>query len=208
MGWRGSGILPKLGFSFFNGGRLSRSLNNQRLELLHDISGFCLPGTMTALMGSSGAGKTTLLDVLAGRKTSGYTSGEIFMNGHPLDRLSFSRTSGYVEQTDIHTPTSTVEEAFLFSARLRLPSSASSGEIRKFVKDTMKTLELDGDAGKLVGGLSVEQAKRVTIGVELVANPSIIFLDEPTSGLDARAAMLIVKVRERLCSTVCTLAAL
>ena len=57
----------------------------------------------------------------------------------------------------------------------------------------MKTLELDGDAGKLVGALSVEQAKRVTIGVELVANPSIIFLDEPTSGLDARAAMLIVK---------------
>eukprot|EP00403_Amphidinium_massartii_P008428 CAMPEP_0178426162 /NCGR_PEP_ID=MMETSP0689_2-20121128/29096_1 /TAXON_ID=160604 /ORGANISM="Amphidinium massartii, Strain CS-259" /LENGTH=1373 /DNA_ID=CAMNT_0020047847 /DNA_START=36 /DNA_END=4154 /DNA_ORIENTATION=+ len=186
-----------------------RGSKPERLELLHDISGCCMPGTMTALMGSSGAGKTTLLDVVAGRKTSGYTSGELYMNGHPLDRLSFSRISGYVEQTDIHTPTSTIAESFRFSARLRLPSSVTSSQIDKFVKQTLKTLELDECAGLLVGGLSVEQAKRVTIGVEIVANPSILFLDEPTSGLDARAAMLIVKVIRRLASSgrtvICTI---
>mmetsp|Transcript_33421 Transcript_33421/g.76369 ORF Transcript_33421/g.76369 Transcript_33421/m.76369 type:complete len:1390 (-) Transcript_33421:90-4259(-) len=186
-----------------------RGAKPERLNLLHDISGFCLPGTMTALMGSSGAGKTTLLDVVAGRKTSGYTSGELFMNGHPLDRLSFSRISGYVEQTDIHTPTSTVQESLMFSARLRLPATVTNPQASKFVKEMLKTLELEADADKLVGGLSVEQAKRVTIGVELVSNPSILFLDEPTSGLDARAAMLIVKVIRRLASdgrtVICTI---
>lgn len=168
------------------------------LELLHEISGFGLPGTLTALMGSSGAGKTTLLDVLAGRKTGGHISGDIFMNGHPLDRLTFKRISGYVEQTDIHSPHSTVKESLIFSARLRLPRDVAYADLQTFVEDTLETLELAEVQDFAVEGLSPEQKKRVTIGVELVSNPSIIFLDEPTSGLDSRAAMLVVQAMQRL----------
>lgn len=174
----------------------------ETLELLHEISGFMTPGTSTALMGSSGAGKTTLLDVLAGRKTSGHITGDIFVNGYRINYQSFGRVVGYVEQTDIHSPNATVKEALSFSALLRLSEGISAEEREKFVSGIMTTLELDPLADTLIGsktagGLSVEQAKRVTIGVELVANPAILFLDEPTSGLDARAAQLVMKAIKR-----------
>jgi len=186
-----------------------RGKKSRRLNLLNSISGYCLPGTMTALMGESGAGKTTLLDVLAGRKTAGYATGDIFVNGYPMERETFGRLSAYVEQTDIHSPTATITEALQFSARLRLPAHVGARQIAEFVSQTLKVLELKDDADRLVGGLSVEKAKRVTIGVELIANPSVVFLDEPTSGLDSRAAMLMMKVIRRLANfgrtVICTI---
>ncbi|KAL3683081.1 hypothetical protein R1sor_001103 [Riccia sorocarpa] len=164
-------------------------------QLLTGVSGFARPGTLTALMGSSGAGKTTLLDVLAGRKTVGRITGEILINGYPKVPETFARISGYVEQNDIHTPFITVKESLEFSANLRLPPTANRSQ---FVKEVMDVLELEGVGNKLVGvigdsGISVEEAKRLTIGVELVANPSILFLDEPTSGLDSRAAQVVMR---------------
>ena len=69
--------------------------------LLCDISGFAAPGRMTALMGSSGAGKTTLMDCVAGRKTTGKLTGDILVNGHLKDPVTFNRLTGYVEQQDM-----------------------------------------------------------------------------------------------------------
>ncbi|OAE18414.1 hypothetical protein AXG93_3426s1070 [Marchantia polymorpha subsp. ruderalis] len=163
--------------------------------LLAGVSGYARPGTLTALMGSSGAGKTTLLDVLAGRKTMGRITGEILLNGYPKVPDTFARIAGYVEQNDIHTPFISVRESLVFSASLRLPSTANR---LQFVKEVMDVLELGEISDKLVGvigdsGLSVEEAKRLTIGVELVSNPSILFLDEPTSGLDSRAAQIVMR---------------
>jgi ABC-type Mn2+/Zn2+ transport system ATPase subunit len=86
--------------------------------LLDKISGFCLPGTMTALMGSSGAGKTTLMDVISGRKTGGKITGSILVNGKPKEDGSFRRLVGYVEQQDIHDPFTTVREGLFFAAKL------------------------------------------------------------------------------------------
>lgn len=121
---------------------------------------------------------------------------------------------GYVEQTDIHSPHSTVYEALMFSATLRLEAHVSDANKKAFVEEVMTMLDLHVLANSLIGskaegGLSVEQAKRVTIGVELVANPSILFLDEPTSGLDARAAQMVMKAIKRTAaagrSVVCTI---
>lgn len=75
--------------------------------LLTDISGVCLPGQLTALMGSTGAGKTTLLDVLAGRKTVGKLTGRVLVNGQAPDS-SFPRLAGYCEQQDLHSPLASV----------------------------------------------------------------------------------------------------
>jgi ATP-binding cassette, subfamily G (WHITE), member 2, SNQ2 len=86
--------------------------------LLSNVSGYALPGTLTALMGASGAGKTTLLDVISGRKTGGVTTGEILANGVPKDGRIFPKITGYVEQSDIHDPYCTVREGLTFSARL------------------------------------------------------------------------------------------
>ncbi|GAX75668.1 hypothetical protein CEUSTIGMA_g3111.t1 [Chlamydomonas eustigma] len=170
----------------------------KELELLKGITGFAEPGKLTALMGGSGAGKTTLMDCVAGRKTIGEIRGDIIVNGHPKEQLTWSRVMSYVEQMDIHTPAQTILEALLFSARLRLPQSTTKEEVRAFVDETMDLVDLTDIMFDLVGipgqtGLSVEQRKRLTIANEMVANPSILFMDEPTSGLDARAAAIVMR---------------
>ncbi|KAJ9565282.1 hypothetical protein OSB04_001248 [Centaurea solstitialis] len=189
-------------------------ITERKLQLLSDVSGVFLPGVLTALMGSSGAGKTTLMDVLAGRKTGGYIEGEINISGFPKEQSTFARVSGYVEQNDIHSPQVTVIESLLFSAYLRLPADVSVKERQEFVEGVMKLVELDNLRDALVGlpgstGLSTEQRKRLTIAVELVANPSIIFMDEPTSGLDARAAAIVMRTIRNTVDTgrtvVCTI---
>ncbi|EFJ46421.1 hypothetical protein VOLCADRAFT_93195 [Volvox carteri f. nagariensis] len=194
------------------------------LQLLRDVGGVFLPGVLTSLMGASGAGKTTLMDVLAGRKTGGRQEGEQLVNGAPKRMAAFARVMGYVEQFDAHNPQATVEEALLFSARLRVPpgvlSYTSSGgsrtAIRAHVAEVMEVVELGplarhavGAGGAVGGGLSTEARKRLTIACELVANPSIMFLDEPTTGLDARAAGMVMRAVRNTVATgrtvVCTI---
>ncbi|CAM9975163.1 unnamed protein product [Scytosiphon promiscuus] len=185
------------------------------LDLLSGISGFCKPGEMTALMGSSGAGKTTLLDVLAGRKTGGTTTGDIRLNGHPKEQETFTRVAGYVEQQDMHSALVTVKEALMFSATMRLEDSVVDKKRREaFVDSILSMLELDVISDRLIGsedtgGLSLEQRKRTTLGVELAANPSVVFLDEPTSGLDARSAQVVMRAIRKVAATqravICTI---
>ncbi|MFS7986606.1 putative ABC-type sulfate transporter [Helianthus anomalus] len=186
----------------------------KRLQLLRDITGAFRPGVLTALMGVSGAGKTTLLDVLAGRKTSGIVEGEIRIGGYPKVQDTFARISGYCEQTDIHSPQITVEESVIFSAWLRLHPDIDSKTKYKFVEEILETVELNAMKDSLVGipgvsGLSTEQRKRLTIAVEVVANPSIIFMDEPTTGLDARSAAIVMRAVKNIVDTgrtiVCTI---
>ncbi|KAK9812481.1 hypothetical protein WJX73_003351 [Symbiochloris irregularis] len=188
--------------------------HGKELELLRGISGAFRPETLTALMGVTGAGKTTLMDVLAGRKTSGRITGDIRINGHPKVQETFARVSGYVEQTDIHDPFTTVAEALKFSAHCRINGAPDAKTKEQFVTEVMKLVELESLASSLVGrpgqsGLSVEQRKRLTIAVELVANPAIIFMDEPTSGLDARAAAIVMRCVRAIVDTgrtvVCTI---
>ncbi|XXG63723.1 hypothetical protein AAC387_Pa05g1844 [Persea americana] len=189
-------------------------MQDDRLMLLKGVSGAFRPGVLTALMGVSGAGKTTLMDVLAGRKTGGHIEGNISILGYPKKQETFARVSGYCEQNDIHSPHVTVYESLLYSAWLRLPSEVDSATRNMFIEEVMELVELTSLRGSLVGlpgvnGLSTEQRKRLTIAVELVANPSIIFMDEPTSGLDARAAAIVMRTVRNTVDTgrtvVCTI---
>ncbi|PWA78808.1 AAA+ ATPase domain-containing protein [Artemisia annua] len=191
-----------------------RGVEGNRLQLLKDVSGAFRPGILTALAGVSGAGKTTLMDVLAGRKTAGRIQGSISISGYPKNQATFARVSGYCEQNDIHSPNVTVHESLLYSAWLRLSSDVTKRTRKMFVDELMELMELNPIRDALVGlpgvdGLSIEQRKRLTIAVELVANPSIIFLDEPTSGLDARAAAIVMRTVRNTVDTgrtvVCTI---
>ncbi|ONM03570.1 ABC transporter G family member 34 [Zea mays] len=186
----------------------------KKLQLLQDVSGAFRPGVLTALMGITGAGKTTLLDVLAGRKTGGYIEGTIKIAGYPKKQETFSRISGYCEQSDIHSPNLTVHESLKFSAWLRLPSNVKPHQRDMFIEEVMSLVELTDLKNAMVGipgatGLSAEQRKRLTIAVELVASPSIIFMDEPTTGLDARAAAIVMRTVRKTVDTgrtvVCTI---
>ncbi|XP_018685381.2 pleiotropic drug resistance protein 2-like isoform X1 [Musa acuminata AAA Group] len=192
----------------------NQGIQEDRLQLLSDVSGAFRPGVLTALVGVSGAGKTTLMDVLAGRKTGGYISGSISISGYPKKQETFDRISGYCEQNDIHSPYVTVYESLVYSAWLRLDSEIDKKTQQMFVEEVMELVELDTLRDSLVGlpgvdGLSIEQRKRLTIAVELVANPSIIFMDEPTSGLDARTAAIVMRTVRNTVDTgrtvVCTI---
>uniref|UniRef100_A0ACD6AAX2 Uncharacterized protein n=1 Tax=Avena sativa TaxID=4498 RepID=A0ACD6AAX2_AVESA len=189
-------------------------VTEKKLQLLQDVSGAFRPGVLTALMGITGAGKTTLLDVLAGRKTGGYIEGTIRIAGYTKKQETFSRIAGYCEQSDIHSPNLTVYESLQFSAWLRLPSDIESRQRDMFIDEVMGLVELTSLKNAMVGlpgatGLSAEQRKRLTIAVELVASPSIIFMDEPTTGLDARSAAIVMRTVRKTVDTgrtvVCTI---
>ncbi|RNJ55743.1 hypothetical protein D7B24_008171 [Verticillium nonalfalfae] len=152
--------------------------------------------------GSSGAGKTTLLDVLASRVTMGVVTGDMLVNGSPRDE-SFQRKTGYVQQQDLHLPTSTVREALRFSALLRQPSQYTRQEKIDYVDTVIGLLGMEDYADAIIGvpgeGLNVEQRKRLTIGVELAARPQLLlFFDEPTSGLDSQTSWSICNLMEKL----------
>ncbi|KAI5963216.1 uncharacterized protein KGF55_003008 [Candida pseudojiufengensis] len=182
-------------------------------KLLDNVSGYCIPGTLTALMGESGAGKTTLLNTLAQRIDFGTITGEMLVNGKPLD-LSFSRRTGYVQQQDIHVSEVTVRESLQFAARLRRSNDISDREKLDYVEKIIDILDMrlyaDSIVGKMGSGLNVEQRKKLSIGVELVAKPSLLlFLDEPTSGLDSSSSWAIVQLLRKLAnagqSILCTI---
>ncbi|KAH7144143.1 ABC-2 type transporter [Dactylonectria estremocensis] len=170
--------------------------------LLNNVSGWVKPGTLTALMGVSGAGKTTLLDVLAQRTTTGVITGDMFVNGKPLN-ASFQRKTGYVQQQDLHLETATVRESLRFSAMLRQPATVSKQDKYSYVEDVIDMLNMRDFADAVVGipgeGLNIEQRKLLTIGVELAARPKLlIFLDEPTSGLDSQSSWAICAFLRKL----------
>ncbi|KAG3154062.1 hypothetical protein PC128_g22456 [Phytophthora cactorum] len=179
------------------------------IDLLKGVSGFALPGTITALMGSSGAGKTTLMDAIARRKTGGQIRGDILLNGHPATELAIRRATGYCEQMDIHSDASTFREALTFSAFLRQDADVPDSHKYDSVNECLDLLDLHPIADQIIRGSSTEQMKRLTIGVELAAQPSVLFLDEPTSGLDARSAKLIMDGVRKVANTgrtiVCTI---
>ncbi|KAI8332054.1 ABC-2 type transporter-domain-containing protein [Chlamydoabsidia padenii] len=173
------------------------------IQLLNDISGIVKPGHLTALMGSSGAGKTTLLDVLARRKTIGKVDGRMYLNGETL-MTDFERITGYCEQMDVHQPAVTVREALRFSAYLRQPADVPRQEKDDYVETILQLLEMEDIADAQIGevesgfGISVEERKRLTIGMELVGKPQLLFLDEPTSGLDAQSSFNIIRFIRKL----------
>ena len=171
----------------------------ETLHLINGISFFAKPGTLTALMGGSGAGKTTLMDCILGRKTIGEIKGEILLNGKPATPGIWSNLAGYVEQFDILTAQLTVKETVEFSGRLRLNERQyTQAEVKQTVADALAMVELEDVCDRVVGSalapsLSAEQCKRVSIAVEIVSMPAVLFLDEATSNLDVRAAGVVMR---------------
>jgi ABC-type multidrug transport system ATPase subunit len=110
---------------------------------------------------------------------------------------------------DIHSDSATVREALVFSAMLRQDARIPTSEKHASVDECIELLELQPIANKIIRGSSTEEMKRVTIGVELAASPSILFMDEPTSGLDARSAKLIMNGVRKIAHTgrtvICTI---
>ena len=188
-------------FTFTN---MTYSVGDGSKVLLHDVTGSAVGGKVVLLMGESGAGKTTLLDVCAMRKTLGNgtaVGGELRLNGTVLNKKSLSHLSGYCEQSDLHVEEATVREALLFSAKLRLPKTMPLEEKVARVEDTIDMLRLDSYRNVTVKALGSGEKKLVTMGVEVVADPKVLFLDEPTSGISSSSAMTVARALRRIAET-------
>ncbi|KAL4878228.1 ABC-2 type transporter-domain-containing protein [Aspergillus karnatakaensis] len=177
---------------------LSVQVGKEKRKLLDGVSGYCRPGSLTALVGASGAGKSTLLTALTQRQSSGELTGTMYVDGKPIDS-SFNRRIGYCQQMDIHDDSSTVREAFEFSALLRQATDVPDDEKLAYARTVLSTLDLVDLQNAIIGSLDIEKKKRVTIGVELCARPEmLLFLDEPTSGLDSSASSNTIALLRRL----------
>ncbi|KAI3850888.1 hypothetical protein MKX03_035943 [Papaver bracteatum] len=170
----------------------SSSNNNNGRALLQGLNGYAQPSEILAIMGPSGSGKSTLLDALAGRLASNTKqSGSIKVNGRK-QALAFG-TSSYVTQDDALTATLTVKESIYYSAMLQLPESMTNFEKKERAETMIREMGLQEAMNTRIGGwnnkgLSGGKKRRVSICIEILTRPKLLFLDEPTSGLDSAAS--------------------
>ncbi|MFM2311311.1 MAG: hypothetical protein RLZZ04_587 [Cyanobacteriota bacterium] len=152
-----------------------------RFTILNKVDLVLEPGQLVAFVGGSGAGKSTLMKALLG--IAPISSGDVFLNGDNLRRNwpIYRSQVGYVPQDDIIHRDLTVEEVLRCACQLRLPPDTNISEV---IGNTLEQIKLSHVRNTLVSRLSGGQRKRVSIGVELLADPKLFFLDEPTSGLD------------------------
>lgn len=167
-----------------------------RRPIIQGLTGFARPGEVLAIMGPSGCGKSTLLDALAGRLAANTRqAGDILINGRNQS-LAYG-TSAYVTQDETLITTLTVREAVYYSAQLQLPNSMSKSEKKERAEMTIREMGLQDAVNTRIGGwgakgLSGGQKRRVSICIEILTRPKLLFLDEPTSGLDSAASYYVM----------------
>lgn len=185
----------------------------EKKVLLNNISGYAKPGELLAIMGATGAGKSTLLDVLAQRKNAGSLSGRLLVNGAVPDKF-YKRLSAYVTQDDCLMGFQTVRETLKFYADLKLPSVLSQEARNRKVDEIIAELSLEKVRDSRVGtqfirGISGGEKKRLSIGCQMITDPSLLFLDEPTTGLDAYNSLSVLESLKSLArsgkTVVCTI---
>lgn len=173
----------------------TRPESKRTRTLLNGVSGVVRPGELLAMLGPSGSGKTTLLTALGGR-LPGKTSGSITYSGQPFSS-SVKRKTGFVTQDDVLYPHLTVLETLTYAALLRLPKNLTLEEKVEQAELIIVELGLSKCRNSIVGGplirgVSGGERKRVSIGQEMLVNPSLLLLDEPTSGLDSTTALRLM----------------
>ncbi|MED6212992.1 Cystathionine gamma-synthase [Stylosanthes scabra] len=171
--------------------------SSEDVDLLHDITGYAPKGSITAVMGPSGAGKSTFLDGLAGRIKSGSLKGRVSLDGATVSASLIKRTSAYIMQEDRLFPMLTVYETLMFAADFRL-GDLSLADKRQRVEKLIEQLGLSTSRNTYIGdegtrGVSGGERRRVSIGVDIIHGPSLLFLDEPTSGLDSTSAHSVIE---------------
>ncbi|KAG0601724.1 hypothetical protein M758_11G135300 [Ceratodon purpureus] len=170
--------------------------------LLNNVSARANHSEVLAIAGPSGSSKTTFIDALAGQIKRKSLKGQILVNGKPMDS-TFRRVSGYVTQDDAMYANLTTRETLMFSARLRLPGSMKLEEKKRRVENLIEMLGLTECADTYVGdekvrGVSGGERRRVSIGVDLIHDPAVLFLDEPTSGLDSTSALQVMQILSQM----------
>ncbi|EFJ07804.1 hypothetical protein SELMODRAFT_132960 [Selaginella moellendorffii] len=178
-------------------------------KVIQSLTGYATPGTLTAIMGPSCCGKNHLLKALAGRFPShAKVYGEVLLNGRP--RYLKYGTYAYVSKGEQLIETLTVRETLYNAALLQLPKCTPCSEKTAVVDSAISSMELEGygsipvGGSFLVKGLTPGERKRLTIAMELLTRPTLIFCDEPIDNLDSVSAFLLVASLKKLASNGCT----
>ncbi|XP_055710760.1 ATP-binding cassette sub-family G member 4 [Phlebotomus papatasi] len=166
-------------------------------EILHKVNGKFPGGQLIAIMGPSGAGKSTLLDVLSGYKKSN-VNGAIYVNGRIRNLNAFRKMTCYITQDDHLQELLTVLENMRIAADFKLGPHYPIQEKDARIEDILTVLGLYEHQFTLAGRLSGGQKKRLSIALELISNPTIMFLDEPTTGLDSFSCTQVVDLLKQL----------
>lgn len=182
---------------------LNYVLNKNKKQVLTDAFGTVKKGEITALIGSSGAGKSSLLNVLAHKIHSGTgkVTGMICFDGKQIPSAGeLKKYSSYLRQEDIFHVNLTPREVLRFS--LNMTSNESDEVKTKKINETLKQLNLEKCADSRIGnfeskGISGGEKRRLSMAMEFINDPSIVFLDEPTSGLDSFSALLVVSILKK-----------
>ncbi|XP_043526871.1 protein scarlet-like isoform X3 [Frieseomelitta varia] len=178
-----------------NGGSLRAIFGLQHTEfiqLLNGVNGIVNSGMLMAIMGPSGAGKTTLLATIS-RRVKGKATGDVLLNGKPIDTGQMIRISGFVPQTDLAVESLTILEHMEFMACMKMDRRLRASVRKQRIMTLLGELGLAKSTGTKLSALSGGERKRVTLAVQLLTEPSILFCDEPTTGLDSYGAMTVVK---------------
>ncbi|MBZ4015784.1 ABC transporter ATP-binding protein [Streptomyces purpurogeneiscleroticus] len=153
-------------------------------QILKDVS-FAVPEkSLVAVIGPSGSGKSTLLKALTGYRPA--NEGDVLYDNRNLYKqfAELRQRIGLVPQDDILHKELTVQKALRYAAKLRFPGDTAEAEREARIDEVLHELKLHVHKEKKVTALSGGQRKRVSVALELLTKPSLIFLDEPTSGLD------------------------
>ena len=178
--------------------KLTKEVKNRagggKIKLLDEVSLSIQPNEFVGLLGPSGAGKSTLIEALNGMRPA--SGGSVLINNNDLyeNFNSFKQSIGYVPQEDIIHRELSVYRTLYYVAKLRLSRDVSSDEIDQIINEVLDVTGLTERKDAKVSQLSGGQRKRVSIAVELITKPSVIYLDEPTSGLDPATEEKIMKL--------------
>ncbi|XP_017126245.1 ATP-binding cassette sub-family G member 1 [Drosophila gunungcola] len=188
--------------------RVKEGNRSNAKTILKGVSGRLRSGELTAIMGPSGAGKSTLLNILSGYKTSSI-EGSVTMNGAERNLSAFRKLSAYIMQDNQLHGNLTVQEAMTVATNLKLSKKFSKPEKHSMIDDILLTLSLSEHRYTMTRNLSGGQKKRLSIALELVSNPPIMFFDEPTSGLDSSTCFQCIHLLKMLAAggrtVICTI---
>ncbi|XP_052129379.1 protein scarlet-like [Frankliniella occidentalis] len=177
---------PKEGAGFF-----SREKHEHK-QILNSVCGVAKSGSLMAIMGASGAGKTTMLATVS-QRVKGITRGEILVNGHVVDQHFMCQVSGFVPQQDLAVECLTVREHLEFMARLKMDRRVRSSQRHRRILSLLMDLGLSKCCHTQLRRLSGGERRRVSLAVQLLTDPPILFCDEPTTGLDSYSAGAVVE---------------
>lgn len=169
--------------------------------ICNDVSLSIRPCELVAIIGGSGAGKTTLMEAISGYADP--SSGQVLVNGGDLYKSydAFKNIIGYVPQKDIVYDNLTLQSMLEYAAKLRLPDDTPGEEQARRIQDVLKTVGLNGHEKTMIGRLSGGQRKRVSIAIELLSDPELLFLDEPASGLDPGTERSLMNALRQMASS-------